>query len=74
MNLSFASECWNIPECSGVYQSMHAQWLQSCLTLCDAHQAPLPMDFSRQKYWCRLPFPPSGDRLNLGIELPSPAS
>lgn len=48
-DLSSASGCWNIPECSGVYQSMQAQWLQSCLTLCGvldyiAHQ-PLPMDF-----------------------------
>ena len=23
-----------------------------------AHQAPLPMGFSRQEYWSRLPFPP----------------
>ena len=22
------------------------------------HQAPLSMEFSRQDYWCRLPFPP----------------
>ena len=26
-----------------------------------AHQAPLPMEFSRQEYWSGLPFPPSGD-------------
>ena len=39
---------------------------QSCLTLCDpwsvAHQTPLSMEFSRQVYWSRLPFP-------LGISL-----
>ena len=33
---------------------------QSCLTLCSpmavAHQAPLLMEFSRQKYWSGLPF------------------
>ena len=32
-----------------------------CLTLCDprtvTHQAPLPMGFSRQEHWSRLPFP-----------------
>ena len=32
------------------------------------------MNFFRQDYWCRLPLPPPGDRPNLGIELPSPAS
>ena len=26
-----------------------------------AHQAPLSMEFSRQEYWSRVPFPPSGD-------------
>ena len=26
-----------------------------------AHQTPLPMGFSRQEYWSRLPFSPSGD-------------
>ena len=45
---------------------------QLCPTLCDpmgyfvtpwiaAHQAPLSMEFSRQEYWSRVPFPPSGD-------------
>ena len=33
-----------------------------------AHQAPLSMGFSRQKYWSELPFPPSGDLLDPGIE------
>ena len=33
-----------------------------------AHQAPLSMEFSRQKYWSGLPFPPPGDLLNLGIK------
>ena len=32
-----------------------------------AHQAPLSMGFSRQ-YWSGLPFPPSGDLPNRGIE------
>ena len=44
---------------SGLY--IHAQSLQSCLTLCDpmtvAYQAPLSMRFSSQGYWSGLPFP-----------------
>ena len=39
-----------------------------------AHQAPLSMGFSRQEYWSGLPFPPSGNLPNLGIELVSLAS
>ena len=38
-----------------------------------AHQAPLSMGFSRQKYWSGLPFPSPGDLLNPGIEPGSPA-
>ena len=58
---------------SSVILCMHAQ---SCLTLCDhglyvARQAPLFMGFSRQEYWSRLPFPPPGDLLDLGIKPPS---
>ena len=40
------------------------------------HQTPLSMGFSRQKYWNGLPFPPSGDLPDPGIEpvsLRSPA-
>ena len=33
-----------------------------------AHQALLPMEFSRQEYWSRLPFPPPRDIPNTGIE------
>ena len=33
-----------------------------------AHQAPLSMGFPRQEYWSRLPFPPSGDLPDPGIE------
>ena len=32
-----------------------------------AHQAPLPMGFSRQEYWSGLPCPPPGDLPNRGI-------
>ena len=36
-----------------------------CAVAC---QAPLPMAFSWQEYWGRLPFPPPGDLPNPGIE------
>ena len=32
------------------------------------------MEFSRQEYWSRLPFPPLGDLPNLEIQPTSPAS
>ena len=39
-----------------------------------AHQAPLPMEFSRQEYWSRgLPFPTPGDLPDPGIKPASPA-
>ena len=39
----------------------------------EARQAPLPMEFSRQKYWSGLPFPSPGDLPDPGIKLRSPA-
>src|SRR5574341_802043 len=46
---------------------------QSCSTLCDpmtvAYQAPPSMEFSRQEYRSRLPFPSPGDSPDPGIEL-----
>ena len=48
---------------------------QSCPTLVApgmvAHQAPLPMEFSRQEYWSGVPFPTPRDLPNTGIELAS---
>ena len=38
-----------------------------------AHQPPLPMEFSRQEFWSRLPFLSPGDIPNPGIKLRSPA-
>ena len=38
-----------------------------------ACQAPLSMEFSRQEYWSRLPFPPLGDLPNPGCEPVFPA-
>ena len=64
--------------CDCVYVCVHAQ---SCPALCnpmtEACQAPLSMEFSRQEYWSRLPFPPSRDRPDPGTKptsLVSPAN
>ena len=51
---------------------------KSCPTLVTpwtvACQAPLPMGFSRQEYWCGLPSLPPGDFPDPGIKLTSPES
>ena len=39
-----------------------------------ARQAPLFMEFSRQVYWSRLPFPTPGDLPDPGIEPESPVA
>ena len=45
----------------------------SCVQLCNsmtvARQATLSMEFSRQEYYSRLPFPAPGDLPDPGIEL-----
>ena len=33
-----------------------------------ASRASLSMEFLRQEYWSRLPFPPPGDLLDPGVE------
>ena len=38
-----------------------------------AHQAPLPVGFSRQEYWSALPCPSPGDLPDPGIKPGSPA-
>ena len=38
-----------------------APWTVSC-------QAPLPMEFFKQEYWSRLPFPTPGDLLDPSLE------
>ena len=43
------------------YMLSRAKLLQSCPTLCNSHQAPLSMGFSRQEYHSGLPCPPPGD-------------
>ena len=49
----------------------HAQFFVTPWTI--ALQALLSMGFSRQEYWCGLPFPSPGDLPNLGTESGSPA-
>ena len=44
----------------------HIQLFSATWTI--AHQAPLPMGFSRQEYWSDLPFPSPGDLPNPGIK------
>ena len=51
--------------------------VQSCSTLCSpvdySPLAPLSMEFSRQEYWSRLPFPPPGNLPDSGIKPACPA-
>ena len=64
----------------GFITYMHAESLQSCLTFCNPIDCS-PLGFSvcrilQQECWSGLPFPPSGDLPNPGIEpvsLMSPA-
>ena len=57
---------------------MHAQLLQSCLTVCDpvdcSPLAPLSMGFSWQEYQSGLPCSTPGNLSNQGIKLVSPAA
>ena len=46
---------------------------QLCPTLCDPIRLLCPWDFPRQEYWSGLPFSPSWDIPDLGIEPVSPA-
>ena len=57
---------------------MCAQWLSHVrlfATPCTvSRQTPLSMEFSRQEYWSRLPFPPPRDLSDAGIEPMTPVS
>ena len=58
--------CWKLKSLSYV-QLFVTTWTVAC-------QAPLSRrDFSRQEYWCRLPYPPPGDLPNPGIKPTPPA-
>ena len=48
--------------CSVVSISFVTPWTVAC-------QAPLSIGFSRQEYWSGLPYPPSGNLPDLGIEM-----
>ena len=50
--------------CSLTHVQVTAPWTVAC-------QAPLYMEFSRQEYWSRVPFPSPGDLPNPRIELES---
>ena len=52
--------------CFSCLQLFETQWTVAC-------QAPLSMGFPRQEYWSGLPFPPSGDLPDPGIEHVFPA-
>ena len=51
----------------------HVQLLVTPWLVTSSLQAPLSMEFSRQEYWSRLPFPSTADLPNPGIEPRSPA-
>ena len=51
----------------------HSVLSDSAIPWTVAHQSPLSMEFSRQKYWSGLPFPSPGDLLNTRIETRSSA-
>ena len=66
-----------LPACMHAF--MHGcSVIQWCPTLCEpmieTHQAPLSVEFSRQKYWSRLSFPTPGDLFHPGTEPMSPLS
>ena len=56
--------------CMCVLSHVSHVWLFATLWTV-AHETPLSMGFSRQKYWSRLPYLLPGDLPDLGIELTS---
>ena len=58
------------PACACMFS--HIQLFATPWTV--AHQALLSMGFSRQEYWSKLPFPPSGELPDPGIKPESPVS
>ena len=58
--------------CVRAYMLSHVQLFVTLWTV--AHQASLSMEFSRQEYWSRLPFPTSRKLPDPGIEPASLAS
>ena len=56
-----------IQHCKAIMCSVAQSWTIAC-------QAPQSVEFSRQEYWSKLPFPTPGDLTNPGIEPTSLAS
>ena len=75
-NASYSHEVLRFEESIAV-MCVHAQSLSrvqlSVIPWSVAHQAPLTVEFSKQKYWSVLPFPSPGDLPDPGIEPASPA-
>ena len=67
-------QIWDLNLCAVLSRFSRVQLCATSWTV--AHQAPLSMGFSRQKYWSGSPCPPPGDLPDPGIEpesLVSPA-
>ena len=68
----------NQPKCPVTDEQLNKVWYihtmesNSATPWTIAHQASLSMEFSRQEYWSRLPFPSPGDHPNPGIKSRSP--
>ena len=60
-----------LPQCVLVAQSCLTLVISCVMTV--AYPAPLSMEFSRQEYWSRQPFPSPGHLPNPGIDPRSPA-
>ena len=75
--LSWPSDIYKGTQRTIILVVVIVQLLSRIWFFCDpwtrAHQAPLSMEFPRQKYWNGLPFPSPGDLLDLEIESESPA-
>ena len=56
-----------IQHCKATMCSVAQSWTVAC-------QAPQSVEFARQEYWSKLPFPPLGDLPNPGTEPSSPVS
>ena len=65
--LSVQSSFWSVKR-----QSLSRVWLFATLWTV-AGQVPLSMEFSRQEYWSRQPFPSPGDLPDSGIKMGSPS-
>ena len=64
--MMFSWELWPLEIGASQLESKHKDLLGSRVRLfatpwVGAHQAPVPMEFSRQEYWSGLPFPSPGD-------------